>query len=81
MMDFNGFWMGWMWVFWILLLVGVILLILLLARLVGGGLERRNGGRDAGNGRAREILQERFARGELTTEEYRERLRILNEGP
>lgn len=81
MMDFNGFWMGWMWVFWILLIVGVILLIVLLARLAGGGLERRNGSRYAGGSRAREILQERYARGELTTEEYRERLRILEEGP
>ena len=78
-MDFNGFWMGWMWVFWILLLVGVILLIVLLARLAGGGLERRNGSSHAGGSRAREILQERYARGELTTDEYRERLRILNE--
>lgn len=80
-MDFSGFWMGWMWAFWILLIVGAILLIVLLVRLAGGGLERRNGTRSTDGSRAREILQERYARGELTTEEYRERLRILNEEP
>ncbi len=33
-----------------------------------------------GPGRAREILDERYARGELSTEEYRERLQRLGEG-
>ncbi len=32
-----------------------------------------------GPGRAREILDERYARGELSTEEYRERLQSLGE--
>lgn len=31
----------------------------------------------AGHNRARELLEERYARGELTTEEYRERLEVL----
>jgi putative membrane protein len=31
----------------------------------------------AGRSRAREVLDERYARGELTTEEYRERLEVL----
>ncbi len=30
-----------------------------------------------GRNRAREVLDERYARGELTTEEYRERLSVL----
>lgn len=30
-----------------------------------------------GRSRARELLEERYARGELTTEEYRERLEVL----
>ncbi len=33
-----------------------------------------------GPGRAREILDERYARGELSTEEYRERLQSLGKG-
>lgn len=33
-----------------------------------------------GRGRAREILDERYARGELSTEEYRGRLQSLGEG-
>lgn len=82
MMNYsNGFWMmGWMWVFWILLLVGLAILIVLLVRLLGGGMSTRHG---AGPGEAAnrplEILRERYARGELTTEEYQERLRTLRE--
>ena len=34
----------------------------------------------AGPRRSREILEERYARGEISTEEYRERLRTLDEG-
>lgn len=82
MMDFYG-WpgMGWMWIFWILLIVGLVLLIILLVRLIGGGMpsRRADGARTARDSRAREILAERYARGELTTEEYREALRTLGE--
>lgn len=38
---------------------------------------RRGPGADLGRGK--QILEERYARGELTTEEYPERLRILEE--
>ncbi|MFT4468729.1 SHOCT domain-containing protein [Arthrobacter sulfonylureivorans] len=89
MMDSYG-WsgMGWMWIFWVLLIVGLVLLIILLVRLIGGGMPGRGagmpdrgagGGRTAGDTRAREILAERYARGELTAEEYREALRTLGE--
>ncbi|MBA4103835.1 MAG: hypothetical protein C0488_16640, partial [Arthrobacter sp.] len=37
-------------------------------------------GPEAGRTRAQQILDERFARGELSEEEYRERLRVLGEG-
>ena len=81
-MDFYG-WpgMGWMWIFWILLIVGVVLLVILVVRLIGGGTPSRGAGgtRTARDSRAREILAERYARGELTTEEYREALRTLGE--
>jgi putative membrane protein len=82
MMDFYG-WpgMGWMWIFWILLIVGLVLLIVLLVRLVGGGVSGRGAGstRAGPSSRAREILAERYAQGELTAEEYREGLRTLDE--
>ena len=81
MMGFYGSpGMGWMWIFWILLIVGLVLLIILLVRLVGGVSGRGSGGTRASDvSKAREILAERYARGELTSEEYREGIRTLNE--
>ena len=83
----DGFGMGWGWLFGLLLLVGLGLLIVLAVRALGGGISRDTRDREApprdrgsaqpAPGRAREILDERYARGELTTEEYRERLKIL----
>ncbi|MEV7647562.1 SHOCT domain-containing protein [Arthrobacter sp. NPDC089319] len=82
MMGFYGWQgMGWMWIFWILLIVGLVLLIILLVRLIGGGMPGRGAGgsRTSGDSRAREILAERYAQGELTAEQYREALRTLGE--
>jgi putative membrane protein len=42
---------------------------------------RRRGRRGDPLDRARELLAERFARGELTGEEYRQRLDELNQSP
>lgn len=65
---------GWMWLWGLLLLIGIIVLIVVgILALTRGGSSRDGGGRS----RAREILDERYARGELTTEEYRERLQEL----
>jgi putative membrane protein len=65
---------GWMWVaglLWMLLLVALVVgLVWALAR--GGGSARQEP-----TSRAREILHERYARGEISTEEYRERLDAL----
>jgi putative membrane protein len=76
-----GWGMGWMWLFWVLLVLGVVLLAVVAVRAIGGGITR--GGRaSAGAGErssARRVLDERYARGELNTEEYRERLRVLDE--
>ena len=91
MMGYGGGWigMGWTWVFGLLLAIGLILLIILAVRAIGGGIsrdnERKPGGTDGGDphqpsGHAREILAERYARGELTAEEYQERLRVLGVG-
>jgi putative membrane protein len=75
--------MGWMWMFWLLLVVGIVLVVVVAVRALGGGIRRDgtaggSGGRPS-RSRAREVLDERYARGELTTEKYRERLTTLGE--
>ena len=77
--------MGWSWVFWILIIVGVVLLVLLAVRLFSGGTNRTGtggstSGAEAGRSAAKRILDERYARGELDTDEYRERLKGLEDG-
>ena len=76
--------MGWGGIFWLLMLIGIVLVIVVVVRAVGGGVRRdadstRVPGGRTGRSRAREVLDERYARGELTTEEYRERLTALGE--
>lgn len=71
--------MGWGWLFGLLLLAGVVTLIVLIVRLTADA-SRRSGGTqepDAGRQRARAILDERYARGEIDTAEYEERLRSM----
>ena len=80
----GGAGMGWMWLFWLLLVLGVVLLVVVVVRAVGGGVtrsgaDRPDAGARPGRGRARQLLDERYARGEITTEEYRERLSELGE--
>ncbi|MDN4646073.1 SHOCT domain-containing protein [Arthrobacter sp. PsM3] len=86
MMGGYGSGMGWTGMYWLLLIVGVLLLAGLgiwffsAARRRGGPTGSPDGGGSgpAGSvGTPREILDERFARGELTAEEYHERLRTL----
>lgn len=91
MYDWHGmgWWMGlgWVWIILLLLLVGVVLLVVLLLRGQpgSGGPHRQDvggqvvGGQDVGRSRARAILDERYARGEIDTSEYQERLRVLGE--
>lgn len=66
----NGWAMGWMWIWPTLILVGLIILgylgILLVQRRASPPLA-------AGPSTARQILDERFARGEIEEEEYRRR--------
>ena len=81
--------MGLMWIFGLLVLVGVIVLVVVLVKAftsrsqnTAGPVDSNRGADtdpDTGRGGGRQILEERYARGELSTEEYRERLRILEE--
>lgn len=78
--------MGWVWLWGFLTLIGIALLVLLAIRMSSGGGYAAGGRQGSGSqpparSGARQILDERFARGELTVEEYRERLRVLGEGP
>lgn len=73
MMD--GWDVGWMWVmglFWVLLLAALVGGVVWAATRTG-----RPPGQPDATRRAREILNERYARGEVSTEEYRERLDAL----
>jgi len=75
--------MGWYWLFGALLLLGLALLVVVAVHGLRGGISR---GGDAAardqrpiRSQARGILDERYARGELSTEEYHERLQGLGE--
>lgn len=89
-----GMGMGLAWLFGILLMIGIVVLVVLAVRYIGpGGPGRQdqgsNTGQDhppqgtrtygTGNERARQVLAERYARGEIETSEYQERLRALRE--
>lgn len=71
MMDGNmGFWMFFNMLFWILLLVGVVLLVVwAVQRMGGGGLSSEESALD--------ILKRRYARGEISKEEYEEKKRDI----
>lgn len=75
----GGLGMGWMWLWWLLILIGVVAIAV---GLVWAG--RRGAGRDDRAGSqapvstARQILDERFARGEIDEDEYRARRRELD---
>ncbi len=61
-----------MLIFWALVVVGVVWLVRTL-RVPGGGTQDQAWpGRGGTSSNARAILDERFARGELTEEEYRQ---------
>jgi len=87
MMDGFGMGgMGFAWIFWILLVAGVVTLGVVLvkafSRDAGGNARMHQQGpprTGAGPATARQILEERYARGEISTEEYRERRQILEE--
>jgi putative membrane protein len=69
MMGASG--MGWMWIWPIVVLIGLLVLGFGAWRLAQGAGGSRTGA-DAGSS-ARRILDERYARGEIDDEEYRRR--------
>lgn len=92
----------WMWLWGMLLLVGIAVLVLLAIRVFGApgrggqpgqghagpygapgapGPPGRSPGTAGGRSQARLILDDRFAKGELTAEQYREHVKELGEGP
>ncbi len=86
-MNDYGFLMGGAWVFWLLIVVGIVLLAIWAVRAFGsrpapGPTGERHPAIGQGTTKrspAREALDLRFARGELSVEDYQERVRILGE--
>ena len=64
MMGFGGFGMIFGFIFFVLIVIGVILLIVWLVRRTGYNIT------DKTSTRSLEILNERYAKGELTKEQY-----------
>ena len=69
MWDYGFGWFGWVFMvaWWVLVVVGIVWLVRSLT-------DQRAGDRPSS---ARRILDERFASGELSIEEYEQRRRIL----
>ena len=72
----NGWGGGWMWLWGVAMMVLFVVLIVWLVRASDGPARPTHGPPDP-TARAREILAERYASGELSTEEYRERVSEL----
>ena len=86
MMWGYGMGNGWMIIWTVAALLGLALLILITVRLFTNGDSNAGNRPDqkftslvSGRSTARLILDERFARGELSAEAYRENLRILGD--
>ncbi len=71
MLDGHGFGGGFMWLFWILLIA-----VMVWALRATAFSDRKDGG--AGKS-AMEILQERFARGEIDEEEFERKRKLLKQ--
>jgi putative membrane protein len=83
MFDYGDHMSGWNWafmgvsmvLFWGLLITGIVLLV----RYFGASGHDRQAA-SAGRPTAEELLAERFARGEIDEQEYRQRLDVLRTG-
>lgn len=87
MMWGNGYNnMAWGWPLGLLISVVIIVLVIWAVRAIAGGTNREGRRGDAagaspkgGRSQARQILDDRFARGEPDATEYRERLKVLED--
>ena len=74
-MHDGGDWMffggGYMWIFWILLIVVIVVIV---AGIAG---EKPGSSKDTHEDSALEILKKRYARGEITRDQYQELLSDL----
>lgn len=70
---------GWGWFFGALLVIGLLLIVVVVVRIVADGVRR--GGVADDRGSARRLLDGRYARGEISPEEYRQRRRALDVAP
>jgi putative membrane protein len=84
MMGYDGD--GWGWAGWILMTVGmvafwavVITAVVLAIRYLTGSRGSAATSTSSGQTRAEDVLAERFARGEIDENEYRQRLSALRE--
>jgi putative membrane protein len=66
----RGWWIGSVWVFRVIILIIVVWIVLRAA-------SRAHEGRAEGRVTPEEILRERYARGEIDTEEFQRRLAVL----
>lgn len=82
MMYGNGFAWGWMWVGGIvLLLILAGLIVLIIRAFTTDGTPRAPQGGPTSTSAARQIIEERLARGEITPDEFRQMARALEERP
>lgn len=81
-MMWNGGWAGWFVgpVMMLLFLAAAVAVVVLLVRWLGGNGHGHSGAGNHGRNRpALEILEQRFARGEIDEEEFRRRKQALQE--
>jgi putative membrane protein len=68
---------GWMWVWPVLIVVGLLVIGYVVVRLVQGRQRSAPTGSERSGSAARRILDERYARGEIDDEEYQRRRDLL----
>jgi putative membrane protein len=73
----NGWMMGWMWVWPLVVVAGLLIIGYVVLRLVQGARPPTSTGTDPAGSSARRILDERFVRGEVDEDEYQRRRDLL----